>query len=215
MITPFIATTILLQPQSIITSRKLRDGKPTEKVSSVIINERFLQNDRFSLVTHSVYPSGSTSYGISSFDFHGNPLETSQEGFWNDRWNVFTSKFGAKSVRQTINDEVNIDQSPRSKFRNPTVLWFWKTKPKVGCTETVKFLAQNTIATFEIKFTYEGNEVLEIMGKKVKAHRVREIPLSAPKAVYTIWWYDDEGMGIKRYHKTTTSEFTFGLVSWK
>ena len=46
------------------------------------------------------------------------------------------------------------------------------------------------------------------------AHRVRENPLGSP-GVYTVWWYDDRGMGIKRYHKTTEREFADQLVAWR
>jgi len=44
----------------------------------------------------------------------------------------------------------------------------------VGTTETVKFLAQNTIATYQIRFKYEGDEELTLAGRKLSVHRVRE-----------------------------------------
>jgi uncharacterized protein YcfL len=43
---------------------------------------------------------------------------------------------------------------------------------------------------------------------------VREVPVGT-QGVYTLWWYDDQGMGVKRFHKTTQQEFTDELVAWK
>lgn len=190
----------------------LEKGHPTLDRT---IAERFVDRTKFVIVSHDVNSDGSTSYSKSEYDNQGNPLSVTQHGFWNDRWNTFQTEFGAKGYIQSINDTKTTGNQPRTKYRNPTALWFWRTHPQKGTSETVTFLAQNTIAEFQIKFTYEDDEVMELAGRKVTLHRVREKPLSAPDAVYTIWWYDDEGMGVKRYHKTTTNEYETRLVAWK
>ena len=74
-------------------------------------------------------------------------------------------------------------------------------------------LAQNVISTFKIRYTYQGDEEMTLAGKKVTVHRVREDPLSAP-GVYTLWWYDDQGMGVKRYHVVGGKEIVDELLNW-
>ena len=117
-------------------------------------------------------------------------------------------------ILQTINGVQTLTASDLGKFRDDTTLWFWRTKPKPGQSETVTYLAQNTIATFKIKFTYEGDEKLRLAGRDVVTHRVREEPVGA-KGVYTLWWYDDYGKGVKRFHKTTEHEYTYNLLAWR
>lgn len=196
-------------------SRTLLSGPVDSASTYAIVNERIVYKDSFTLVTRSVDKSLSGSYSILSYSNAGVPMSSSQEGNWNDRWNILETKFGPKECVQLINGEISTSKMPAGEFANPTSLWFWKVKPKVGTVETVKFLAQNTIATFSIRFTYEGDEEMTLAGRKVKVHRVREKPLSAPDAVYTIWWYDDQGMGVKRVHKTTQGEYNFDLHSWR
>lgn len=209
------AASILAASDAQIVSRTLLDGKAGSPEARVIVNERILTKEGFALVSHSVTPGASPSYSIRKFNKAGEPLESSQEGYWNDKWNVFTTMYGEKQLEQSINGEVTKQVASRKAYRNPTNLWFWKTKPAPGTSETVKFVAQNVIQDFEIKFTYEGDEELEILGKKIKVHRVMERPLRAPEGVYTVWWYDDEGMGVKRHHQTTTGSFDFELIGWK
>jgi hypothetical protein len=38
---------------------------------------------------------------------------------------------------------------------------------------------------------------------------------AAPPGVYTLWWYDEHGMGVKRYHKTTQGEYRVELLAWR
>ena len=144
----------------------------------------------------------------------GTPVTFAQEGFWCGRWNRFETRFASTGAVQQINVRENRADAPASTFRDPTVLWFWRVQPTVGDTVTVTYLAQNVIATSRIRFTYEGTEELTLAERRVVAHRVREDPLGSP-GVYTVWWYDDRGMGIKRYHKTTEREFADQLVAWR
>jgi len=215
MVTVLISTIVAQSLTSGYTCRKLVDGDPKEASASVLIQERFVHKDRFLVVNHSVDKTMGTSFGSMEYDMSGCPIVQTQEGFWNDRWNNFTTRYGSKGSEQSINGVIARDASPLTEYRNPTLLWFWKVKPKIGASETVTFLAQNVIKKFKIKFTYEGDDTLEILGRKCVVHRVREVPISAPAEVYTIWWFDDEGMGVKRYHKTTSSEYKYELVAWK
>lgn len=208
--TSLLVAIVLSEP----IARTLVNGPNVKEGIGYIINERVEHGKTFSLIGKSIYNSGSVSYGRKVYQMDGTPVSSSQEGEWNDRWNVLTSTFHKDYAEQSINGVVTRTKMAAREFRNPTALWFWKKQPKIGEVATVKFLAQNTIATFEIKYTYEGDETLTLAGREVKVHRVREDPLSA-KGVYTIWWYDDQGMGVKRYHKTTTSEFRFELISWR
>lgn len=177
--------------------------------------ERIVSPQGFTLVSKSLYPDGGITFAESDFLLDGTPVRSRQEGQWNERWNIFETLYGRDSATQKINEQSNVSRLKASTFRDPKALWFWKTRPKIGESITVKFLAQNTISTFEIKFTYEGDEVMTLRGRKVTLHRVREQPLSASEGVYTIWWYDDKGMGVKRYHKTTTKEFKTELHAWR
>jgi len=186
-------------------------GKPAEYQ----LFERIVSAKGISLITKTIVPGDDVSFAQLDFTLDGTPLKTRQEGQWNDRWNIFETTYSAHSATQNINGECTTTKMEASALRNPQVLWFWKTHPKIGDSTTVTFLAQNTIAKFKISFTYEADETLSLKGRKVTLHRVREKPLSAPDGVYTIWWYDDQGMGVKRYHKTTTSEFKTELYSWR
>ncbi len=198
-----------------IESRTLRSGPADDPKTYSILSERIATKDGFTLVSKTIDRSFGVSYSTSSYSNAGVPIESRQEGNWNDQWNVLETKFGASESVQNINGEVTKGKAPAKQFINPSLLWFWKVKPKAGTVVTADILAQNTIATFKIRYTYEGDEVMTLAGRKVTVHRVREKPLSAPDAVYTIWWYDDQGMGVKRYHKTTQNEYTFDLVSWR
>lgn len=199
-----------------IETRTLIDVDEKGKATSYIFNQRILTANGFTLVTKSLQPdSGDVSYSRQDFAMSGEPRKFSQEGFWNDRWNVFETVFKKDGAEQSINGEVTPSKLGAAKFKNPTLLWFWRTHPKVGESVTVDFLAQNTIITFKINFAYEGDEKVTLKGREVTLHRVREKPISAPDEVYTIWWYDDQGMGVKRYHKTTEHEYWYQLLSWR
>lgn len=76
----------------------------------------------------------------------GTPVTTWQEGEWNDRWNRFETKYEKLGAVQIINGEVTKSKEKASDFKNPTMLWFWRTTPKVGESVVVSFIAQNFIA---------------------------------------------------------------------
>lgn len=204
----------LLTQQPLIETRTLTENLGEGK-SSYLLFERIVTSKAVTLINKTISPDGSVSFSRQDYSLEGVPLRSRQEGYWNDRWNIFETKYSDTGAVQSINDMVTKSQLRSKRFKNPTVLWFWKTRPKVGSSVTVDFLAQNTIATFKIKFTYEGDEKLNLKDRDVIVHRVRETPLSAPESVYTVWWYDDKGMGVRRYHKTTQSEYRFELLSWR
>jgi hypothetical protein len=165
-------------------------------------------------LSRTIQPDGSVFFSQREYKMDGTPVSTWQEGFWSDRWNHFETRYSRKGAEQRINETANKTDAPDRAFANPTVLWFWRTHPKVNASVLVTYLAQNVIATSQIRYTYEGDEEMTLVGRKVTVHRVREDPVGA-KGVYTIWWYDDQGMGVKRFHKTTQNEYTDELVAWK
>jgi hypothetical protein len=195
-------------------SRTLDTGEPNDSRPSILVKERLVSKGLLRVVTHSIDADGSISYCEAKYLNDGTPMSISQEGAWGGRWNVFTSTYGPKGGVQDINGSRTPYKTDAKQFRDPTLLWFWNTHPHVGQTETVTFLAQNIITTFQIKFTYEADEMLDLCGKKLLCHRVREDPVG-DKGVYTLWWYDDKGMGIKRFHKTTQHEFSYTLKAWR
>ena len=90
--------------------------------------------------------------------------------------------------------------------------------PKVGETITVKFATANQPTTHEIQFTYQGLEDREFAGRKIKAHKVHEVPLAAqPKGnvVYTDRWFDEKGMELERYHVVGKNIYTTKLLNWR
>ena len=198
-----------------VESRTLLTAPVGSKDLAVIQNERIVGDGKVIVRSRRVGTDGDVSFGHKEYREDGTPIAMWQEGEWSDRWNRFETVFGKKEARQIINGEETKTPMEAKAFRDPTVTWFWRKMPKARESVTVKFLAQNTIATYDIRFTYEGDEELTLAGRKVRVHRVREEPLGAPKAVYTIWWYDDKGMGVRRYHKTTTNEYTFDLKAWQ
>lgn len=198
-----------------IETRTLLTGPRCGPETEVLLTQRVTTEDDFTLLTKVLLPDGGVVYSTTSYDLKGIPLHSRQEGQWNDRWNVLETTFGSDECVQTINGESSKASSGAKEFSNPASLWFWRTHPSVGTTETVEFLAQNTTSTYRIRFQYEGDEELTLAGRKLTAHRVRETPLSAAEGVYTLWWYDDQGMGVKRYHKTTEHEYRCELSSWR
>jgi hypothetical protein len=188
-----------------------RGAKP-EGVN-LVLNERIVTGGGFVSRSHVVGLDGSIGFSQSEYKMDGTPVCISQEGFWSDRWNHFETRYGKQGTEQQINEQTTKADMPNSKFRNPTLLWFWKTQPKPNESVTVTSLAQNVIRTSQIEYTYEGDEEMTLAGRKVRVHRVREVPLPG-EGVYTIWWYDDQGMGVRRYHKTPENEYTDELVAW-
>jgi hypothetical protein len=179
-----------------------------------MLSERIVANGRITISTRDVSYDGTIGFSHREYDMSGRPLVQWQEGYWNDRWNRFESTYTPKGATLDINGEKTRSKLTNAELANPTVLWFWKVQPKIGEVKTVTFMAQNVPTTFQIKLTYEGDEEMELAGKKARLHRVREDPLGA-KGVYTIWWYDDQGMGVKRYHKTTQHEYNLDLKAWR
>jgi len=198
-----------------LESRTMLTGPRDASDTEILLTERVTGRDGFILATKSVLPDENIAYVFSSYDNQGIPIQSKQEGQWNDRWNVFETTYGSEECVQSINGKVTKKSLAASDFANPTTLWFWKTHPDKGTSVTVQFLAQNTLATYEIQFTYEDDEIMDLAGRKVTLHRVRETPLGAPPEVYTLWWYDDQGMGVKRYHKTTQGEYRIELLAWR
>jgi uncharacterized protein YcfL len=199
----------------IVESRTLLTGPKDAHGTEVLLTERIAAKDGFILVSKSIFPDKNVGYAIFAYDKNGVPIQSRQEGQWGDRWNIFETKYSAKECVQSINGSVTKKSLDAKQFANAPALWFWKTHPKKGATETVKILAQNTIATSTFQYTYEDDEAMEIAGRSVTVHRVRETPLDAAPGVYTIWWYDDQGMGVKRYHKTTQHEYRCELLAWR
>ena len=197
-----------------VESRTLAPVLPAPQGVTRLLHQRIVAEGKLLLVNRAVQPDGSVFFNQREFLLDGTPVAFAQEGFWAGRWNRFETRFAPTGAVQHINDTENRTDAPASTFRDPTVLWFWRVQPTVGDTVTVTYLAQNVIATSSIRFTYEGTEELTLAERRVVAHRVREDPLGSP-GVYTVWWYDDRGMGIKRYHKTTEREFADQLVAWR
>ena len=197
-----------------VETRTLSPTLPATPGVNLMLNQRIVANGRILLLGRTVRPDGSMFFSQREYQLDGTPVAFAQEGFWADRWNHFETRFTASGAEQHINEAVNRTDAPAQTFRDPTVLWFWHTRPVVGDTVVVTYLAQNVIATSRIRYTYEGVEELMLAGRLVTVHRVREDPLGSP-GVHTIWWYDEKGMGVKRYHKTTSAEFADQLVAWR
>jgi len=216
---PGIASLVVLVslgagPELSIETRTLSPVQAGDSGVHLILNQRVVAGDRIVLLGRTIQPDGSSFYEQREYRSDGTPVSIWQEGAWGDRWNHFETRYGARGAEQHINEVVNRSSLPDRTFRNPTVLWFWRVHPEVGTSVVVTYLAQNTIATSQIRFTYEGDESMTLAGRTVTVHRVREDPLGA-EGVFTIWWYDSQGMGVKRYHKTTQQEFTDQLVAWR
>jgi hypothetical protein len=215
MNTALIPLLALTSASMTVESRTLLTGPADDAKTAVILNQKILANGRVTRISRTVNPDKSLSYSEEVFTLDGIPISTAQEGFWSDQWHRFSTAYSAKGAVQTIDGAVNKTDKPAKFFADPTVAWFWRVKPKTGTTVTVNVLAQNVISVFQLQLTYEADESLTLAGKTLSAHRVKEVPLSAPKGVYSVYWYDDAGMIVKRYHKTTTSEFGYQLTAWR
>src|SRR5262245_4311189 len=197
-----------------IESRTLSPVSPGDKGVHLILEERIVTEERILFLGRVIQPDGSVFYSQREYQMDGTPVQQWQEGFGGDRWNRFETRYSRDGAEQRINETTNRTDLGDRTFTNPTILWFWKVQPKVDESVTYTFLAQNTIATSQIRCTYEGKEELTLAGTTIQAHRVREVPVGSD-GVYTIWWYDDQGMGVKRFHKTTQAEYTLQLKAWK
>lgn len=201
-------------PDVSIETRTLSSVSQDREGVSLIFNQRIVAEGTIVLSSRAVQPDGSVAYSQREYRMDATPVSSWQEGFWSDRWNRFETRYGSEGAEQTINETTSASALPDSTFRDPTVLWFWSTHPRVNETVVVTYLAQNVIATSQIRHTYEGDEEMTLAGRTFRAHRVREEPVGT-RGVYTLWWFDDEGMGVKRFHKTTQQEFTDELVAWR
>ncbi|HEU5181401.1 MAG TPA: hypothetical protein VFW45_11455 [Candidatus Polarisedimenticolia bacterium] len=201
-------------PSISIETRTLAPVAPEEKGVHLILNQRTVAEGKIILMSRTIQPDGSVFFSQREYKMDGTPVSSWQEGAWSNRWNRFETRYGSKGAEQHINEKINKTTLPNRTFRDPTVLWFWRTRPKVNESVVVTYLAQNVIETSQIRYTYEGDEEMTLAGRKVKVHRVREDPVGT-QGVYTTWWYDDQGMGVKRFHKTTQHEYTDDLVAWK
>ena len=197
-----------------IETRTLSPVSPATKGVNLLFNQRIVAEGRIVFLSRVVQPDGSVFFSQREYQLDGMPVSSWQEGFWSNRWNHFETRYNSEGAQQIINETTNKTGLPVRTFRDPTVLWFWHTQPKMNETIVVTYLAQNVIATSQIRYTYEGDQELTLAGRKVTVHRVREVPVGT-QGVYTLWWYDDQGMGVKRFHKTTQQEFTDELVAWK
>ena len=212
---PILLTLVFLAGDRVSSheSRTIAHVLPKPEGVSLNINERLVSGNSFTLMSHSVDADGSVGLSRLTYRMDGTPIQMFQEGNWGGRMNRFTTDYGSKGATQTINEATSRADLPDRTFKDPTKLWFWKTQPKTGERVVVTVLAQNVIAMSKIRFTYEGDETMTLAGRTIDVHRVREEPLSAP-GVYTLWWYDHKGMGVKRYHRTTTREFTDEIAYW-
>lgn len=205
---------VLLAPSSAYESRTMAQILPKPTGTNLTISERLVLGRTFVLATHTINPDGSTSFSRATYRMDGVPVRIEQEGNWGGRMNRFVTDYGAKGATQSINEATNRTDQPDRTFRDPTKLWFWKVQPRVGESVVVTYLAQNVIATSRIRYTYEGDETMALAGRTARLHRVREDPQGTSPGVYTIRWFDDQGMDVKRYHKTTKAEYGEELAYW-
>jgi hypothetical protein len=201
-------------PDVSIETRTLSPVSPEPKGVNLILNQRIVTEGKIIFMSRAVQPDGSVFFSQREYKMDGTPISTWQEGRWSNRWNRFETRYSGNGAEQNINEKASKTDLPDRTFRDPTVLWFWRVHPKVNDSVVVTYLAQNVIATSQIRYTYEGDEEMPLAGRKVSVHRVREDPVGT-QGVYTIWWYDDSGMGVKRFHKTTQQEYSDELVAWK
>jgi len=204
---------LALAGPSLHESRTIAHVLPKPDGVSLYVSERFVLGRTFVLLSHSVGADGSVNYSKLTYRMDGTPVQMTQEGNWGGRMNRFTTDYGPKGATQSINEASNRSDLPDRTFRDPTKLWFWKVHPKKGENVVVTGLAQNVVATSRIRFIYEGDETMTLAGRTVEVHRVREEPLSAP-GVYTLWWYDRAGMGVKRYHTVGGKDIADELAYW-
>ncbi len=181
---------------------------------TLLLNQRIVAGGRIVLEGRNIEPDGSVFFHHRECTMDGAPIVWWQEGFWGDRWNHFETRYSGTGATQFINESTNTTDLPDRTFSDPTILWFWHTHPRVGESVVVTNLSQNTILTSQIRYTYEGDEELTLAGRTVTVHRVREDPVGTD-GVFTIWWYDQQGMGVKRFHKTTKHEYTEQLAAWR
>lgn len=139
--------------------------------------------------------NGTVFSSVDLYDKNGIPLE--KRSVWSGGETIL--KYEESQIVFTEKDKTQTMNMARKDFIQPQKLWFWKAKPKIGESVEAKILFVNTKKTGVIKYTYLKKETIEINGQKYKAFVVREEPASA-KETYTDYWYDKNGMFIKREH---------------
>lgn len=193
-------------------SRTHRDGD--DKKWQVEFRERILHPDgAITIRSRGVNHDSNFSQAERSYTPAGEPIYSSQLG----TWGKLEATFAPDQVTRLINGKKDVQKIDRKTLIDPTLFWFWKTTPKEGESVVVTFAAANVPSTFQIRFTYQGTEELEAVGRTVKAHKVREEPLSVKPGndVFTLRWFDEKGMEIKRYHKVNHNVYETNLLYWK
>lgn len=207
---------ILIPPTlSAHESRTLVPVLPKPEGVNLRVVERIVVGRTFELISHSVGPDGSVNFSKATYRMDGTPIRMEQEGDWGGRMNRFVTDYSPRGETQRINEVASRSDFPDRTFRDPTKLWFWRVHPKVGESVDITILFQNTIATGKIRFTYEGDDTMTLAGRMVTLHRVREFPLDNPTpGVFTLMWYDEAGMNVRRYHEVGGKRIEDGLAYW-
>jgi hypothetical protein len=193
-------------------SRTYRDGG--EKDWHVSFRERIVQPDGTILFrTRGVYANGDPSFSETRYSAEGEPLYTLQRGSWGQ----LESTLHPDKITRIVEGAEQSETIERNTLKDPTKLWFWKTQPVVDETITVKNAQNNVPGVSEIRYTYLGREDIKAAGKTVNAHKVREVPLGVNPGVdvYTLRWFDDQGMEVHRYHKVQKNVYETTLLEWQ
>jgi hypothetical protein len=123
-----------------IESRTLSPVSPAEKGVNLILNQRIVAEGKVVFSSRTVPPDGSVFFNHREYTMDGTPVSTWQEGFWSNRWNRFETRYQRKGAEQRINETINKTDLPDSTFRNPTLLWFWRTRPKMNESVVVTWM---------------------------------------------------------------------------
>ncbi len=166
-------------------------GKQSEAVMKRDVNE----NGNISFQGETRLNNGKIFSSIDLYDENGIPLE--QKSVWSGGETLL--KFEENQVLYTEKGKTAVINIARKELIQPQKLWFWKVKPKIGESVEVKILFVNTKNTGTIKYTYLKKETIELNNRKYKTFVVREEPLQA-KETHTDYWFDKNGMFIKREH---------------
>jgi hypothetical protein len=214
MLTAMLLLSAIIQASSDpadCTSRTLRDGGKDWEIS--FTERRAFPDGSVEFRSRGVRHDGEVVFMERRYNAAAEPLSSSQEG----PWGRLEAHYEQERVIRTISGKEQTEKITRKTFVNPTVFWFWKHTPKPEESVTVTFAAANHPSTFQIRYTYIGTEEIESAGRKVKAHKVREDPLNLANSseVYTVRWFDEQGMDIGRFHKANKNEYRTTLLRWR